>query len=72
MEWISVSSALPEANERVLLFTPFDIFGDDHVCVGSREAILTCSRSQAERTIPLFSHWLALPELPSPSSLPPL
>lgn len=57
MEWISISEQLPREEERVLLYTPEDVFGDDHACVGTRAAILNCQ--------PLFTHWLPLPIGPS-------
>lgn len=60
MEWISISEQFPHEEERVLLYTPENVFGDDHVCVGTRVAILSCQ--------PLFTHWLPLP--PGPA-LPP-
>lgn len=60
MQWISISEQLPRARERVLLYTPANVFGDDHACVGTREAILSCQ--------PLFTHWLPLPYGPLPSS----
>lgn len=56
MEWISISEQLPHDEERVLLYTPDDVFGDDHACVGTRAAILSCQ--------PLFTHWLPLPSVP--------
>lgn len=57
MEWISINEQLPREEERVLLYTPANVFGDDHACVGTREAILSCQ--------PLFTHWLAIPTAPS-------
>lgn len=62
MEWVSINDQLPRDKERVLLYTPADVFGDDHACVGTREAILNCK--------PLFTHWLPLPYGPRPSSQP--
>lgn len=65
MDWISTTNALPAATERVLLYTPFDVFGDDHACVGNRAAILNCTTCQGGCTLPLFTHWLPLPAAPS-------
>ncbi|MBE0502598.1 MAG: DUF551 domain-containing protein [Desulfuromonadales bacterium] len=56
MEWISIHEQLPSEEERVLLYTPENVFGDDHACVGTRAAILSCQ--------PLFTHWLPLPDVP--------
>jgi hypothetical protein len=56
MEWISITEQLPREEERVLLYTPDNVFGDDHACVGTRAAILSCQ--------PLFTHWLPLPSGP--------
>lgn len=56
MEWISIDDQLPAAGEQVLLYTPENVFGDDHACVGNRAAILSCQ--------PLFTHWLPLPAVP--------
>ena len=56
MEWISVNEQLPREEDRVLLYTPEKVFGDDHACVGTRAAILSCQ--------PLFTHWLPLPTGP--------
>lgn len=64
MEWISTKIALPAESERVLIYTPFDVFGDDHACVGNRAAILSCNTDQGGRTLPIFTHWLPLPDAP--------
>lgn len=64
MEWISIKEKLPEENRPVILFTPFDYFGELHSCVGNSESIRECSTGNNKGSRPVFTHWLPLPEAP--------
>jgi len=64
MEWISIKEKLPEDNRPVLLFTPFEFFGDLHSCVGNSESIRSCNITRGKRRTPIFTHWVQLPENP--------
>jgi hypothetical protein len=64
MEWISTECRLPGEGERVLLYTPYPIFGDDYSCVGDKESIATCTTRIGRRTVPIFTHWMPLPARP--------
>ena len=64
MQWISVHDQLPESKERVLLYTPFRIFGNDHSCIGTKTSIRRCRTSVNGRRVPVFTHWMRLPEHP--------
>jgi len=65
MKWISIQDKLPEDNRPVLLFTPFEYFGELHTCVGNSESIRKCSTSSGKTKRPVFTHWLPLPEAPA-------
>lgn len=65
MEWISTKTKLPSEGERVLLYTPYPIFGDDYSCVGNKESIKACTTRIGAKTVPVFTHWMPLPEKPS-------
>lgn len=64
MEWISVTEELPEANQPVILFTPFDFFGELHSCVGNVDSIKNCTVRSGREKAPVFTHWLPLPQTP--------
>lgn len=64
MGWVNVSDRLPEQNERVVLFTPFEFFGKDHSCIGDKESISTCKAALEGNMVPIFTHWMPLPEMP--------
>ncbi len=64
MEWIDASKKLPDESERVLLFTPYPIFGEDNSCVGTRESIKTCTTRIGKQEAPIFTHWMPLPPKP--------
>lgn len=64
MEWISTVEKLPGNGERVVLYTPLGIFGEDHSCIGDRESIATCKTRRGRQMVPIFTHWMPLPELP--------
>lgn len=64
MEWIDVKLKLPKDRDRVLLFTPYPVFGADYSCVGNRESILECTTRVDNNEVPVFTHWMPLPEKP--------
>lgn len=64
MHWIDASEQLPDDAERVLLFTPYKVFGDDHACVGNRESLTTCTTRINRQQVRLFTHWMPLPPNP--------
>jgi len=66
LAWIDAQDELPDDSERVLLFTPFPVFGDDHSCIGNKESIRTCTTSVNKKRVPLFTHWMPLPPAPGP------
>ena len=37
MEWIDAEVQLPKETQRVLLYTPYPVFGDDYTSVGNLE-----------------------------------
>ena len=37
MQWINTNEQLPDQEMRVLLYTPYEIFGSDHTCIGDRD-----------------------------------
>ena len=65
MEWIDAKVKLPEDGDRVLLFTPYPIFGNDYSCVGNRESIVACTAEIDNTFVQVFTHWMPLPEKPS-------
>ncbi|GAM07802.1 hypothetical protein OR1_00071 [Geobacter sp. OR-1] len=65
MEWIPISEHLPDESERVLLFTPYRVLGDDHTCVGTKESISTCTARINRKQVPVFTHWMPLPPIPT-------
>ena len=67
MNWISIKEKLPEENLPVILFTPFDYFGELHSCVGTAESIRSCTVARGQSMAPIFTHWVPLPENPSDS-----
>ena len=64
MEWIDATVTLPAESDRVLLFTPYPIFGDDYSCVGNKESICACTTTINRQSVPVFTHWMPLPEKP--------
>jgi len=64
MEWIATQKELPNESERVLLFTPYSVLGDDHTFVGDKESITTCTATIKRRLVPVFTHWMPLPPGP--------
>ncbi|MDD2735075.1 MAG: DUF551 domain-containing protein [Desulfuromonadaceae bacterium] len=64
MEWVNISDKLPENDERVVLYTPYDFFGKDHSCIGDKQSITTCNAMLKGKTVPVFTHWMPLPEGP--------
>jgi hypothetical protein len=64
MRWIDTRDELPKESERVLLFTPYSIFGDDHTFVGNKESISTCTSRINRKRVPVFTHWMPLPPKP--------
>jgi hypothetical protein len=68
MRWIDTRKELPDESERVLLYTPYPVFGDDHACVGNRESITTCTAKIDRKLVPVFTHWMPLPPTPEQHS----
>jgi hypothetical protein len=64
MEWIATTDELPDETQRVLLFTPYQVLGEDHTCVGNRESIATCIARVNRKQVPVFTHWMPLPPTP--------
>jgi hypothetical protein len=64
MKWIAAKDELPQESERVLLFTPYPVFGDDHACVGNKESINACTARINKKQVSLFTHWMPLPPGP--------
>lgn len=64
MGWVNVSDKLPENDERVVLYTPYDFFGKDHSCIGDKHSIKSCNATLQGKTVPVFTHWMPLPEGP--------
>ncbi len=64
MKWISTKKKLPREGERVLLYTPYRVFGDDYSCVGDRESIVICTKRIGNDKVPIFTHWMPLPARP--------
>ena len=68
MDWIRTTEKLPEMGERVVIYTPFNFFGEAHTCIGDKQSITDCTTRQGRREVPVFTHWMPLPKLPdSPS-----
>lgn len=68
MDWIDAAVVLPEEHERVLLFTPYNFFGSDHLCIGNKESITVCTTRIHCSKVPVFTHWMPLPAVPGNSS----
>lgn len=64
MEWLNIDEMQPEDMNSVLLYTPFDFFGEAHSCVGNREGIRDCNTKIGNRIVPIFTHWMPLPSKP--------
>jgi hypothetical protein len=64
MQWINTREQMPAKEMRVILYTPFEIFGNDHTCIGDREAITACTTRQGRSSVPVFTHWMPLPVMP--------
>jgi hypothetical protein len=64
MKWFSVTETQPKNGERVLLYTPYGFFGEDHSCIGDLESISTCCATISGKTVPIFTHWMPLPQMP--------
>jgi hypothetical protein len=64
MGWVNVNDKLPEKDERVVLYTPYNYFGKDHSCIGDKKSIMTCKATQKGKKVPIFTHWMPLPETP--------
>jgi hypothetical protein len=64
VQWINTREQLPDQEARVLLYTPYEIFGKDHACVGDRDSITTCKTRQGRSKVPVFTHWMPLPVVP--------
>jgi hypothetical protein len=64
MEWIATKDKLPDDTERVLLFTPYQVLGDDHTCIGNKASISTCIASINQQQVAIFTHWMPLPPTP--------
>lgn len=64
MEWISAKEKLPENGERVILYTPYEFFGEDYSCIGDKDSIRVCKTRRGRQTVPVFTHWMPLPQKP--------
>lgn len=64
MNWIATNDALPDESERVLLFTPYPVLGDEHTFVGNKESITTCTARIKSKKVAVFTHWMPLPPEP--------
>lgn len=69
MEWISIKEKLPDKYENVLLYTPLTLFGKSHLCIGNRSSISACKAKLSGSTVPLFTHWMSLPNTPCKNDL---
>jgi|GEM_PF-1862642 len=59
--WIPIADRLPDDSDRVLLFTPYQVMGDDHTCIGNRESIADCMTCINRKRVQIFTHWMPLP-----------
>jgi len=64
MEWIDTEVQLPRECQRVLLYTPYPVFGDDNTCVSNLESISVCTTKIGKKPVRIFTHWMPLPEKP--------
>ena len=64
MKWISAAEKMPGRGERVLIYTPYEFFGQDHACIGDTESIRICKTKIAGEMVPIFTHWMPLPRHP--------
>ena len=64
MEWIDATLQLPQERDSVLLFTPYTVFGNEYTFVGNRESISECTARINREVVPVFTHWMPLPEKP--------
>lgn len=64
MEWFNIDEKQPNERDSVLLYTPFDIFGEAHSCVGNIDGIKGCNITIENRSVPIFTHWMPLPSTP--------
>jgi hypothetical protein len=62
--WVNISEKLPENDESVVLYTPYDFFGNGHSCIGDKQSIAACKATLKGKTVPIFTHWMPLPEAP--------
>lgn len=62
MEWISIKERMPNDGEKVLLYTPYEVFGDDHTWVGNREGIQKSRMNINGKMAAIFTHWMPLPD----------
>jgi Protein of unknown function (DUF551) len=69
MEWIDTEVQMPRECQRVLLYTPYPVFGDDDTCVGNRESIAACTTKVGRNPVRIFTHWMPLPEKPATMGL---
>lgn len=64
MQWFNVKDKQPDDLESVLLYTPFDFFGEAHSCVGNIEGLRNCTTKIDKKIVPVFTHWMPLPPKP--------
>jgi hypothetical protein len=65
MQWINTNEKMPDKEMRVLLYTPYQVLGSEHACIGNREAITACKTRKGRSKVPVFTHWMPLPEFPN-------
>ena len=53
-EWIDTEVQLPRESQRVLLYTPYPVFGDDYTCVGNLESISACTTKVGKKPVRIF------------------
>jgi hypothetical protein len=61
MQWIDIQEKLPDREMKVLLFTPYKVFGSEQTFIGDRDAIAICKTRKGRSNVPVFTHWMPLP-----------
>lgn len=64
MEWFNINEKKPDNRDNVLLYTPYNFFGEAHSCIGNIEGIKSCQAKIGNRVVPIFTHWMPLPSKP--------
>ena len=69
MDWVNINEKQPDDRDNVLLYTPYEFFGETHSCVGNIESIRSCRTKIGSRIVPIFTHWMPLPSKPDHKDL---